>query len=557
MRVLRSGATLSAATVAATLAGCAPVLHDADLVPARATQIANTGPSRMDSTYANAVVAIDRRDYARALELLQMARQQNAGDVRVLNAMGVVYDKLGRFDLSHRYYAEAARADPTSPIVQANIAYSHRLQEGSAGAQIASAPIIKVSPPARGATAAVGPVAQLQPSGPAAVPGRLVAVAALQQLQAEAPVKPGRVAGLSASRVGAFAPFQSPLEAVALPASLQQLQAEAPMKAGRVAGLSQPRIGSFAPFQSPLDAFAPAAPPQQLEADASVTAIRVAGLSPPRIGHLVPPQSTPVVAAVATTDEARAPAPFPTFAAVVQPAGPLQQIEVSSLLSARGVAGLSSPPTPRIAPESSFADAPNAVQTAQSTPLPQRADATTPPAPLGQIELVSLIKARAVAGLSRLAELRFEVPEWNLHLPTPIGLTTAATAKPAVLRLATPVLQPTPAGVRVAADRQPLRIVNATGRLHRAEPIRASLAGLGWSAPRWAMAEARPQTRTVIIYSPSRLVAAKALARTLPGSARLAACTNGCSGLRLVLGADAQSWKPMPRPVIRTRSRIA
>jgi tetratricopeptide (TPR) repeat protein len=266
---------------AAALAGCAPILRDADLVPVRAARSADTGVTRTDGAYANAIAAIDRRDYARALELLQMARQQNAGDVRVLNAMGVVYDKLGRFDLSRRYYAEAAKADPNSPIVQANMAYSQRLQDGPSEAQFAEAP--------------VGP---------------------LQQLQAETPVQP-------------------------------------------------------------------TAPPQQ-------------------------------------------------------------------------------------------------------------------------VEMAAPLKVRTVV-----------------------------------------------------AERPPLRIVNATGRLHRAEPIRASLAALGWSAPRWAMAEARPQARTVIVYPPSRVAVAKALARTLPGSARLAACTNGCAGLRLVLGADAQSWKPMPRPVTRTRSRIA
>lgn len=347
----------AAAMAAATLAGCAPVLHETDFVPARAARSADTGVTRTDSTYANAVAAIDRRDYARALELLQIARQQNAGDVRVLNAMGVIYDKLGRFDLSGRYYAEAAKVDPNSPIVQANLAYSRRLQDGSSGVQLAMAPILKVSPPAQG------------PS----------------------------------------------------------------------------------------------------------------------------PGSTPTPVSAAEPDR------LPALAAA---------------------------------------------------PLARRAEATTPSGSPGQVELVTLIKARAAEGLAQLTALRLDAPTWKP--PTPVvPQKVAAAPTPVALRLAAPA---SPHG---ATERQTLRIVNATGHLYRAEPVRAGLAALGWSAPRWAIAEARPQTRTVIFYPPSRAASAKALARTLPGPARLAACASECAGLRLVLGADAKSWKPMPRPVTRTRSRIA
>jgi tetratricopeptide (TPR) repeat protein len=78
--------------------------------------------------YARAADAIRARDYALALDLLQVAAARAPGDVRVLNAQGVVYDELGRFDLSGRYYARALQADPNSAIVANNIAYSARLQ---------------------------------------------------------------------------------------------------------------------------------------------------------------------------------------------------------------------------------------------------------------------------------------------------------------------------------------------------------------------------------------------------------------------------------------------
>ena len=78
--------------------------------------------------YYSAKAAIQRRDYASALELLQAARSRRADDVRVLNAFGVVYDKLGRFDLSARYYAQAAMLDSASTIVASNQTYSMQLQ---------------------------------------------------------------------------------------------------------------------------------------------------------------------------------------------------------------------------------------------------------------------------------------------------------------------------------------------------------------------------------------------------------------------------------------------
>lgn len=79
--------------------------------------------------YADAIAALNVRDYARALDLLQMARAKKPDDVRVFNAFGVVYDKLGRFDLSARYYAQAKALDPGSVIVARNLAYSARLQQ--------------------------------------------------------------------------------------------------------------------------------------------------------------------------------------------------------------------------------------------------------------------------------------------------------------------------------------------------------------------------------------------------------------------------------------------
>src|SRR5579859_3360577 len=81
-----------------------------------------------EGLYRDAASAIRQRDYATALDLLEAARDRDPRDPRVLNAFGVVYDKLGRFDLSTEYYAEAEKLDPGSPILANNRNYSLLLQ---------------------------------------------------------------------------------------------------------------------------------------------------------------------------------------------------------------------------------------------------------------------------------------------------------------------------------------------------------------------------------------------------------------------------------------------
>lgn len=83
--------------------------------------------AQAERLYQASRTAIRDRDYGRALELLHRARHRDPRDVRVLNALGVVYDKIGRFDLSERYYGEALAIDPNARVVIANLEYSRRL----------------------------------------------------------------------------------------------------------------------------------------------------------------------------------------------------------------------------------------------------------------------------------------------------------------------------------------------------------------------------------------------------------------------------------------------
>jgi hypothetical protein len=125
-------------------AGCAPIFSHIPEPQFRPLETTAGVESPTESTfYQSAVTAINRRDYATALDYLQAARVKQPNNVRVLNAFGVVYDKLGRFDLSARYYAQANALDPKSQIVAKNMSYSRWLQglfdPQSASSQIALA----------------------------------------------------------------------------------------------------------------------------------------------------------------------------------------------------------------------------------------------------------------------------------------------------------------------------------------------------------------------------------------------------------------------------------
>ncbi len=165
-RKLARAIALSAPLLALTLGGCATVgnlvsrLSGHKPAPQLQARAAPTGASERpaaipaqpaDRLYVAAARNIRERDYAEALDILQIARERSPNDARVLNALGVVYDKLGRFDLSERYYTLAARVEPDSPIVAANLRYSTMLQ----AAQQRPAPLLAQAPAAPAAPATV------------------------------------------------------------------------------------------------------------------------------------------------------------------------------------------------------------------------------------------------------------------------------------------------------------------------------------------------------------------------------------------------------------------
>lgn len=186
---------LSAVTLgvcAVGLTGCASLGASEPEVDVRPVlSEAQPTPASQDVYYLSAVNLIEGRNYAAALRALQIARSHHPNEARILNAFGIVYDKLGRFDLSARYYAQAQAADPQSSIVASNMAYSRWLQaqaEAPAPVEVAEAlateptPAVVVIQPVRPAPEAVAvasaPVAvaeAVEPEPLPAIKGRILA----------------------------------------------------------------------------------------------------------------------------------------------------------------------------------------------------------------------------------------------------------------------------------------------------------------------------------------------------------------------------------------------
>ncbi|MNW95841.1 Tetratricopeptide repeat protein [compost metagenome] len=193
---LRSTITLG---LSVALGGCSLLTWgsaDRTIAP-RPVSISAASPlSNGDAYYDRAVWAISRRDYALALDLLQRARARNASDIRVLNAFGVVYDKLGRFDLSARYYAQALQLDPASRVVAENLAYSDQLQgHGAATVALAHQTDARPSIPAMEAPA-IAPAIAVSPPPVVNASAAPVAVA----VPGPAPTTPTSSAALAAPR---------------------------------------------------------------------------------------------------------------------------------------------------------------------------------------------------------------------------------------------------------------------------------------------------------------------------------------------------------------------
>lgn len=108
-------------------AGCGIVGRSAELriTPVGLDAVATATPDRQ---FEVAKYHLSRNNEALAIEILRRIKRDRPNDVRVLNALGVAYDRMGRFDTSRGYYEAALGADPTADYVTHNLAYSLDLQ---------------------------------------------------------------------------------------------------------------------------------------------------------------------------------------------------------------------------------------------------------------------------------------------------------------------------------------------------------------------------------------------------------------------------------------------
>ncbi|HEY3811664.1 MAG TPA: LytR C-terminal domain-containing protein [Caulobacteraceae bacterium] len=433
-----------------------------------------------DGLYADAVKAIDRRDYGNALELLQAARDRTPEDVRVLNAFGVVYDKLGRFDLSGRYYAQAAALDPGSSIVANNESYSRVLQaRAAAGDRFATPAEVRTASAAPTPTSAPAPAPVVR-SAPAAAPVTVASAA-----PKPAPVKP--------------APLRIwPTESATLKTVSLQLQALQPAHLpGALLDRTADTIASTAPEL--------AAP----ELPASERPALIHGAAPQPLLIAANETVSVQVAAYDSSLDVAAASPLDSFQAAAEPVrAPISRAVAATLQTA---AADEAPQMGRVVP-----DGPGRVKL---VPGPRQTAAALAYAPHSVMTLDGPAPRAAGPALLASSGRIVEVAPGVLRLEGAAHPTMVALARAPGL------------------TGYPLAVIDASGRVDGAKATITRLASLGWTA---RVAPPTPSRQhSTIYYEAGDHDVAQGLARTLAIPVQLAACEQACRGVTLVVGADA------------------
>jgi hypothetical protein len=506
--------------------------------------------------YSSAVDAINKRDYGLALNFLQAARASDPNSARVLNAFGVVYDKLGRFDLSTRYYAQAKVADPQSPIVARNTAYSQVLQHLLNG---------DVTP---SQLAAVGP----SPRPPVVIETQTEILPGVTKVAAQAAPTPAPVsdAGQSGTSVGDPSAQSSDQilnrPVVEAKIDVPGYRSEDLIVAAPVVPAEQlPQVKPFAVTAQasvPQDSFlfparlapdvAEKASPLPVESAAPAatnSAPRIVIASQPEPARVIAPQA-PVLSkipapqlvsiapdiAVAPAPLKEMPAPSLTVAQLVR-----SNESVPNLVpQASALAALSTEPVrlTLAAANSDSSEQPSVkahVSTARKTTV--RILGVLPPnAP--RIRIATIVRAPVSASPAvkvRQANLIAPALLKKAALPSRVQFAmlqqSARSAKPA-------------AGAAFAVKfalltHHPLVIVNASARKNADDSIRRALIRHNWTVAQGRVELARKESFTTLFYHRADYAVAKALARTLDLPMHLIPNGCHCVGLRLVIGTNA------------------
>ena len=601
MRSVGARRRILVAGLMAGAAGCTPFRDAPPPVDVRAveTQLGETvAPD--DPYYQTAVRAISLRDYARALDYLQAARQKQPDDVRVLNAFGVVYDKLGRFDLSARYYSDAKKLDPASPIVAANQAYSAVLQAREYGSTVVPFEVANAAQPPPAGDSQMAPANPSSPAAaeqvtgaPAVLPGLpdsmqpAGSASAAVSLPVAAAVADARGSNLDAVPTPASAPVV-PLAGIAAPADPAAVGAPLmPPEAGpsitihdaittpptavivepatRAANAVEPPafpvVVSSAPIAIALPPIAATAvPANTLRAISQAPSPVAVNSAPPGIAEPPLPIGTPSVPSAAFAS-----------AALGQPASPLAPASLSVMPFApseksadpdSAASAAARVPTPDIVPDPprastapKFASALPPARRSVVLPVPAKklasvsvetaaVKASAPKAsPRPATEAIAAMPARtkhtkSAASNSPVASAvhRAPAPRAGSRVQVASAVIHTSSGTQAGTKSVTP--QNVPPTKKLVLIGKPLFIINGSGRSGVSEPVRRRLASLRWTAPSWAVSDGAQQSVTTIRYAPIYFIVAHALARTLPFPSRLVACDRQCGGVSLILGRD-------------------
>jgi len=552
------------------LAACASMLGGEQVKIRPVDTLSALSSTPQDSLYESAVGAINAREYARALDYLQAAKAKDPRNVKALNALGVVYDKLGRFDLSARYYAQAQAIEPDSHIVAENQGYSRILQR-----------LLNPSQPVAVATIDLPPDLTKSATPAAAIlPAEKTVIATVASSAPVAPPAEKRVVDAPRTLIASFVlPKAEPL----LPASLlpdvdppaviappaERRIVDTPRQPVMTASLALPKVEPLLPA-SILPTFDPPAPiapviekrivdvPRAFPANLLLKLPETKPLLAASISPLAMPPAAPamesrtVVSAAMTMPVAPMPARFVVAAPVepakvkLLPAASISSLAVAEPAMERKTIAASVPATV-VAPVALPAAKPVAPvsRAAAATSIAEKKPIAAPAAP-------SAAKRVVVASASPQAVMSPNITARNTAKPV-VAMSSGAPEKPlaavpvlAVKRVLPPMtaVSMNHAAAKAVAGKiltigQPIRLLNASGRTAGAGPVLRRLTALGWTM---RQSDSRTQMATVLFYPAQNIAAAKAMQRTLPFPVRLVA--DKAAGMRLVIGRDYLSWKP-------------
>jgi hypothetical protein len=488
MSRIRLAALCSAVPAAFAAAACTPLFDGPKPVDVRPVMTNTAGNGDADDLlYRSAAAAIGDRDYNRALDYLQAAREKQPRDVRVLNAFGVVYDKLGRFDLSARYYAQAKVVEPKSTIVAGNIAYSQLLQ----GLRKDDASPVELASSVPAAHASVGMTgdgdahvsAQSNKEAPASI---LPSATVLE------PIKPEVLAAAIPQPQLRFAPDAPAIARASSTVAETQTTPVIPL------GLS----GHLGPLP-PAFAGAGSSPLTRLAGDDSV-------------GR--PADASAKADSKDDNAKLRASADAPT---APQTKSTMSQVQTSSVIPGEH---------DRVSDRAREGDPGSRVSTPLKISNETVLREVVPPPHLGPLRSPLTRLGDDSVGRTTASPSALRLPETKQS--TRPGEASAKTgARNDGAKANTSQRQPMLTG-------HPLVIVNASGQKAATERLRRRLAHLGWTVPRSSARDAAGQRATTLYYPQRILAAARGLARTLRISVLLAPRTCNCGGLELVIGAD-------------------